>query len=154
MSNPDRHLKYSLQVMTSTITASRRSSGARLRIDTTLPSISVVIASNGSLAQLSRCLEAFVSATGRLKAEIVVARAGESTELDALRHLLPSATYVTATRGTSRAELRSLGMANTTGDVVALLDDDRVIDSSWFQQMQYGTRRGVTGAIASVVGPE
>jgi hypothetical protein len=45
-------------------------------------------------------------------------------------------------------------MANTTGDVVALLDDDRVIDSSWFQQMQYGTRRGVTGAIASVVGPE
>ena len=126
--------------MTSTIRkAPRRSSGARLRIDTTMPVVSFVITSNGSLAQLSACLESVVSVVPR--AEVVVSRQGDIGELVELRRIAPAVIYVAASQPASRADLRSLGMSQATGDVVVFVDDDQAVDAAWLRDVQGRDRK-------------
>jgi glycosyltransferase involved in cell wall biosynthesis len=87
------------------------------------PSLSVVIASH---AERSRLLEHLASPAGDTitrSAELVIVRADTTTRIFELTRALPWGRVIPAPPNTTAAELRSIGLANATGDIVALAAD-------------------------------
>ncbi len=87
------------------------------------PTISVVIASTEAREQLEEQLLAVLPECGRVQAEVVVARAADASELDALRARYPEVRFVACADRSSRAERRSAGMREADGDIVMMLED-------------------------------
>lgn len=95
------------------------------------PAITIVVASNRSRALLNSCLASILPQCERLAAEIIVARSGTAAELSELRRSMPDVHFVGASPGTSIPELRGIGMAESTGDIVALTEDHCIADDAW-----------------------
>lgn len=90
------------------------------------PSVSVVLVSRGPRSQLELCLRVLLPACRAARAELVVVRAGDDHETDALGAAHPGVRMIVRPAGTEPAELRRAGMAAAGGDIVTLLCDDRV----------------------------
>jgi hypothetical protein len=116
--------------------ASPRASGARLRPRTDFPSITVVVASNRSRALLNSCLASLLPQCNRAVAELIVARACGAAELMELRAAFPLARFISAPATATIPELRGLGLAESTGDIVALTEDHCVADPEWVETLQ------------------
>lgn len=99
------------------------------------PAISIVVASNRSRALLNSCLASLRPQCQRHSAEIIVARSGPTTELNELRRTMPDVHFVAAPPTASIPELRGLGMAESTGDIVALTEDHCVADETWVETL-------------------
>jgi hypothetical protein len=97
------------------------SSGARL---------TVVLLSTGSLQELESSVSAITSRLSRFGAQLVIVRAGDSADLEAVVEY-PFTAFVTAPEGTTRAQLCDLGMSRANGDIIALRDAANVRDGSW-----------------------
>lgn len=96
-----------------------------------VPLVSVVVASNGDWRLLQRCLASLVEPCLRLRAEVVVARAGVGPEIDTLARMYPTVGFVEGEPAASIAQLRALGMREATGDIVVLTEDDVTPDVQW-----------------------
>lgn len=107
-------------------------SGPRRR---TLPSVSVVVASNRDKELLHACLGSLLGQCQRLGAELVVARAGTPAEVSALAQTYPSVRFVTAAVDASIPRLRAMGMTRASGDVVALTEDHCIADENWVEEL-------------------
>src|SRR5690348_16214454 len=87
------------------------------------PTVSVVVASNRDKALLQACLGSLLGQCQRLNAELLVARAGTSSDVASLGKTYPSVRFLAASVDASIPQLRALGMAQASGDVVALTED-------------------------------
>lgn len=97
--------------------------------------MSVVVASNRDKALLKACLGSLLGQCQRLNAELLVARAGTSTEVASLAKTYPSVRFVTASADASIPQLRAIGMAQASGDVVALTEDHCIADENWVEAL-------------------
>ena len=104
------------------------------------PTLSVVVASGRARPVLDRCLAAVLPQCRAREAELIVARAGPPDAVAELGNTYPSVLFVAAPAGTPAPALRALGAANALGDIVALVEDDRVPPADWLEQI--ATARG------------
>ena len=88
-----------------------------------LPTVSVVVASNRDWQALQNCLAFVLDHCSRTRAEIVVARAALGPDIDTLARVYPTVGFVEAASTASIAQLRAIGMRETTGDVVVFIED-------------------------------
>jgi len=98
-----------------------------------LPSLSVVLLSNGDRSDLERALAAVAGRCRRMEAEIIVVRDASTDDVDTLGSAYPSVTFLDVAAGTSSAYMREAGMARATGDIVALRLDGAVGDGVWLE---------------------
>jgi hypothetical protein len=71
----------------------------------------------------------------RLGAELLVARAGTPQETSGLAKTYPSVRFVNAPVDASIPQLRAIGMAQASGDVVALTEDHCIADENWVEAL-------------------
>lgn len=100
-----------------------------------VPTVSVVVASNRDKALLQACLGSLLGQCQRLNAELLVSRAGTSSDVAALAKTYPSVRFVTAAPDASIPQLRAMGMAQASGDVVALTEDHCIADENWVEAL-------------------
>lgn len=117
--------------MTTSIAASPRASGSRLRPNVDFPLITVVVASNRERKLLDSCLASLMPQCNQFVAELIVVRAGTAAEIMDLRASYPDVRFIAAAPATAIPQLRGIGMAESTGDIVALTEDHCVVDPSW-----------------------
>ncbi len=96
-----------------------------------VPTLTVVIASNGTRSGLEACLASVTAQCARFDAELIVVRAAPSAEIQVLGTLYPTARFVLASADATALELRSLGMAEATGDIVVFSEDGTVRENRW-----------------------
>ena len=99
------------------------------------PTISVVVASNRERALLNTCLASLIPQCDRASAQLIVARCGDPAEITALGKAFPGVRFLGAPQATPIPQLRGLGMADATGDIVALTEDHCVADEHWVETM-------------------
>ena len=99
------------------------------------PTVSVVVASNRDKTLLHACLGSLLGQCQRLNAELLVARAGSAPDVAALAKTYPGVRFVTAPAEASIPQLRAVGMAQASGDVVALTEDHCVADANWVEAL-------------------
>jgi GT2 family glycosyltransferase len=112
-----------------------RKSGPHARLHPESPAITIVVASNRSRALLNACLASLIPQCERASAELIVARAGTAAELAELRAATPAVRFVAAPSSASIPQLRGLGMAESTGDIIALTEDHCVADEAWVETL-------------------
>jgi glycosyltransferase involved in cell wall biosynthesis len=109
--------------------------------DIGVPSLSVVVASH---AERSRLLEHLASPAGDAitrSAELIIVRADTTTRIFELTKALPWGRVIPAPPNTRVAELRSIGLANATGDILALTADTGSEDRSDIRWIEALLRR-------------
>ena len=113
------------------------------------PTVSVVVASTGPEALLERCLAALVPQAARHTAEIVVARLGDAAPVPALAAAHPTVRFVTDAAVLGLPQLRALGLAAATGDIIALTEDRCVVAPDWLDTLVSAAADGaaVTGGV-------
>jgi hypothetical protein len=94
-----------------------------------------VIASNRDKALLHACLGSLLGQCQRLSAELLVARAAAASDVASLAKTYPSVRFVTAPTDASIPQLRAIGMAQASGDVVALTEDHCIADENWVEAL-------------------
>jgi GT2 family glycosyltransferase len=94
-----------------------------------------VVASNRDKALLHACLGSLLGQCQRLNAELLVARAGTPSEVAAIGKSYPSVRFIAASHDASIPQLRALGMAQASGDVVALTEDHCIADENWVEAL-------------------
>jgi glycosyltransferase involved in cell wall biosynthesis len=95
--------------------------------------LSIVVVSFNSPASLARCLASLVEQAAAHDAEIVVVRAirTDDSAYDAVRRRFSSCRWLVSPVGETVPRMRSQGMSASRGDVVALIEDDSVVDEQW-----------------------
>lgn len=97
--------------------------------------LSVVVAAWNGGAMLSQCLASLNGQTDAADTEIIVAsNFAEGTEL--LREKFPRVRHLSLPAGTTVPELRAAGIRCSTGEVVALLEDNCSVDSNWYSEIR------------------
>ena len=117
--------------MTVGVISPSRRSGPNTRPRSDGPEISIVVVSTRSRSVLTAFLSALVSPCLTAGVELLVVRAAPATELAEWRRIMPTVRWVAAPADATVAELRAIGMAESTGDVVRIAEDDRDLDVRW-----------------------
>jgi hypothetical protein len=102
-----------------------------------LPRVSVVIVSTGSPSQLDACLAALGVRQGVADAELIVVAADHASSLSAVMTAYADIRLVAAPPGSTVGQLRTLGVAEAKGDVVAMLESDRVVPDKWLEALTW-----------------
>ena len=102
------------------------------------PTVSVVVASCREVWLLEACLRSLLPQCRAHGAELIVARAGTSSQTDVLARQFPTVQFVRAGLQESIPRLRALGMAEATGDIVALTEDHCIASEDWLPQLVRG----------------
>jgi len=100
----------------------------------TSPQLSVVIASTNDGALLIRCLEALTADADPARVEVLVARDTARTDgLDGtgVRERFPAVRWIDAPPGSTVPRLRAIGIGESRGEIVGLLEDDCVVRPGW-----------------------
>jgi hypothetical protein len=95
-----------------------------------VPALSVVVVSFNETWQLERCLRSLAAQVAPPKTEVIVVRKWdrETDDMAALQSAFPDTRWLNATDGTI-PRMRSQGIAASRGDVVALTEDDCVVEA-------------------------
>ena len=101
------------------------------------PTVSVVVASNRDKSLLQACLGSLLAQCQRLNAELLVARAGASSEVSALGKTYPSVRFIAAPAEATIPQLRAIGMGQAAGDIVALTEDHCIADENWVEALTH-----------------
>jgi glycosyltransferase involved in cell wall biosynthesis len=97
------------------------------------PTVTVVICSRNRPAFLGKCLEAVAALTPAPDDVLVVDNSEGDKETESIARKFSARYIVEANLGLSRA--RNRGMAESTTDIVAYLDDDATPDRSWLENI-------------------
>jgi hypothetical protein len=109
------------------------------------PEVAVVLASTRSRAQLDACLASLIPQCRTAGVSLVVVRADTQDAVERLRSDAPGVRIVAAPPSATARELRTLGMLEAAGDIVALTDDSSVRDAAWVDPLRRARR---------ILGPE
>ena len=95
-----------------------------------VPALSVVVVSFNETWQLERCLRSLAAQVARPTMEVIVVRKWEreTDDMARLHAAFPETLWVNATDGTI-PRMRSRGIAASRGDVVAMIEDDCVVEA-------------------------
>jgi hypothetical protein len=99
-----------------------------------VPRLSAIVASFSAGPILAQCLDALTAGADPIAVEIVVVR--DVARIDgfdgaAARQRYPHVTFIDAPEGTTVPHLRTLGIAACRAGVIALLEDDCVVEPGW-----------------------
>ncbi|HEU4565233.1 MAG TPA: glycosyltransferase [Gemmatimonadaceae bacterium] len=98
------------------------------------PTLSIVVASRDDRALLDACLAHLLPASSH-GLEVIVVRAGTASEVAALARANGWARIIQAPHDATLRQLRSIGMAEATGDIVALADERGGCDMEWMEKL-------------------
>lgn len=104
------------------------------------PAYAIVIASIGARSWLAASLSALIPQCLRRGTELIVARADTPAAMSQLSAAYPYVRFIAAPPRTETSELRRIGLAASSGDVVALLDDtdERTLpDERWLERLKW-----------------
>ena len=119
----------------------------------TAPTLSVVVVSINRPALLRACLEALETQADASTELLVVFDGSAAVGPDAtLRDRFPRVRWVEAPRGTTVPLLRALGVRTSSGDIVALIEDDCLVRDGWCRAI-LEAHRGPETAIGGPVEP-
>jgi hypothetical protein len=96
--------------------------------------LSVVVVSFCTADILERCLDALTTHAASAEVELLVVRAVDMegwATVDTARHRFAQATFIKAPAGAAVPHMRTLGIDASRGEVVALLEDDCVVQPGW-----------------------
>jgi hypothetical protein len=111
------------------------------------PRVAVVVASCREARLLAACLASLREQCAEHAADLIVARAGDARECDALAAEHPYARFVACARDATVPQLRAAGMRAAQAAVVALTEDHCVASPDWLGRLVRGCRgeRDVVG---------
>ena len=124
--------------------------------ETDRPRLSAIVVSFNAESSLARCLEALVpQARAAGAVEIVVVRARPrgpvtATPSEALRGQFPDVCFVEAPDGCTVPRMRTLGVARSAAPIVALIEDDCVVQPGWVDaalRAHVGAGAAIGGAV-------
>ena len=101
------------------------------------PSLSLVVASTHDRVQLEKGLDRVLPVAARQGVEVLVVRADPPARLAELARIYTGVRFVVAPPGSSRTDLLALGMAETSGHVIALTDDDGLAQEDWVEVLAH-----------------
>ena len=119
------------------------------------PQVSVVVVAFNDPQLLSRCLEALSLETqgGDVETLVVSNRQHAVEHLsERLRSTLDGVQWIHAARGTTIPRMRTLGIAYSHGDIVALIEDDCVVQAGWYAGL-LASHRMPAAAVGGAVEP-
>lgn len=118
-----------------------------------MPRLSVVVVSFNAPALLAQCVSAIAAQSRPSEVEIVVvADATRAEALDALTPRFPSVRIVRAPASSTVPRMRVLAIEQCRGDIVALLEDDCVVEPGWCDAIS-AAHRGDEVAVGGAVEP-
>lgn len=118
--------------------------------DSNPPDLSVVIASVNPVEHLDACLAALTRQRGSIRSEIVVADRVGAEVRELIERAYPQVILLSGPSSTSIPRLRALGIARSTGRIVAITEDHCVPAEDWFERIvaaHQGGYAAVGGAI-------
>jgi glycosyltransferase involved in cell wall biosynthesis len=97
------------------------------------PRLSVIVISFSAPPLLERCLLSLQRQTMKEGVEILVVTRPATDDLDTkwLRDMFSWAKWIEAPRGANVPQMRSVGLAESQGEIVALLEDDCLTPETW-----------------------
>jgi len=104
------------------------------------PSLSLVVASTMDRTQLEEGLDRVLPVAAAQGVEVLVVRADPPVRMSDLARVYTGVRFVVAPPGSSRTDLLSLGMSETSGHVVALTDEAGLLQEDWTEVL--GHRSG------------
>jgi len=110
-------------------------------------SLSVVLLSTGDPHVLQGSISALAPRCKALGAELIIVGADAEIACDARLHQFSDLRFVRAPESSTLARMRDVGMAQASGDIVALREDVAVGDGSWLEVFAYCV--GATGGVAA-----
>jgi GT2 family glycosyltransferase len=112
--------------------------------------LSVVIPLVSGLQSINECLEAMGKQRGAVKAEIIVVDRCRDLSSEHIRQCFPNVKLIQADAEKGIPELRSIGIAAATGEIIAITEDHCIVPETWFERILDGHRLGyrvVGGAV-------
>lgn len=104
------------------------------------PTISVVITSRAHMSRLDACLETLLPQATAVDAQLIVVRIAEAAEAHELGRKYPDVHVIAVNPDVTLPQMRVLGMAEATGDIVLLGQDDRE-GEEWFRARIFAKQR-------------
>ncbi|MFQ5745748.1 MAG: glycosyltransferase family 2 protein [Gemmatimonadota bacterium] len=95
------------------------------------PAISVVVVSTGDATRLRSCIGGLRPQCEEHDAELIVVTTAPGSEVEALVRSHPWVRFVSAEAGRTLEDLKSDGMAATTGDVVGIRTDETDVPDNY-----------------------
>lgn len=114
------------------------------------PAISVVIACVNGLPSIAECLAALERQEGEHDAEIVVVNCCRDGTAEHIREQHPHVRLIDVPARRGIPELRAQGIAKSTGDLVAVIEDHCIVRPNWFSEI---LRAHASGEYTAVGGP-
>lgn len=114
------------------------------------PKISIVIAAWNSPAALDKCLRSLQGQGQASDAEVIVASNYSDLDIEAVARRFPHVSYLTLPKDCTVPELRTAGIGQASGEVVALLEDHCLLHKDWYEKMksaQQSSYAAVGGAV-------
>ena len=100
------------------------------------PTCSIVVTSHGSARDLQAAIDPVLPRIADAGVEIISVRAGGGPDQVSVTKPQPGVSVIVAPASHGRAELRELGMARASGDVVAFIDETSDLTTVWADQLR------------------
>lgn len=107
------------------------------------PRISVIIANVNGLPSIAECLAHLGEQDGEHDLEIVVVDACSDGSGALIRKEYPEVLHVPLDRRPGIPEMRAIGLAHASGDVVAIIEDHCMVRPNWLNAIEAGLATGV-----------
>jgi glycosyltransferase involved in cell wall biosynthesis len=95
------------------------------------PGITIVVTSRDNPARLHNFLEEFAACCREAEVELIVVRAGPPSELPQLIQQFSTATFLAADSTTTDSDLRRIGFAHSSRDLILFLEDHAAERHEW-----------------------
>src|SRR5262245_29877004 len=100
-----------------------------------MPKISIVVTAINGVATIDRCLKALERQQGDINAEVIVVGGHDSETAERIRCDFPQITFLRQTERLSIPELRAIGAAHATGEIIVVTEDRCVADDNWLAEI-------------------
>ncbi len=99
------------------------------------PDLSVIIACVNGLPMVRECLASLATQQGNVEAEVIVADVTGAETARLIREQFPWVKLITFTERLTIPQLRTVGLAHSSGKIVAIIEDHVVMDGRWYEEM-------------------
>lgn len=99
------------------------------------PELAVVIACVNGLPWIDECLQALAQQTGNIAAEFIVANCCYDGTPEHRRKHFPDVRLLEFQQRLGIPELRAKGIAESTADIVCIIEDHCIVRPNWFNEI-------------------